>query len=127
MKLIEWSELSDGQLLLFGHCRRKRRLDPVGEVRGAIVFAHSGSDIGHKISKDHCLMFLLAVRAHPAGTRFLEAFQSCRLMKLGAMRRINASRLACPGRTSSLPALNPAKDCLINSSVVIRVTPSPSE
>ena len=51
MKLIEWSELSDGQLLLFGHCRRKRRLDPVGEVRGAIVFAHSGSDIGHKISK----------------------------------------------------------------------------
>ena len=91
MKLIEWSELSDGQLLLVGHCRRERRLNPVGEVRGAIVFAHSGGEIGHKISKDLCLRFLLGVRAHPAGTKFLEAFQSCLLMKLGAMRRINAS------------------------------------
>ena len=72
MELIEWSELSDGQLLLFGHCRRERRLDPVGEVRGAIVFAYSGSDIGHKISKDPCLMFPVAVRAHPAGTNFLK-------------------------------------------------------
>jgi hypothetical protein len=36
MELVEWSELSDGQLLIFGNCRRERRLDPVGEVRGAL-------------------------------------------------------------------------------------------
>ena len=31
---------------------------------------------------------------NPFGTNFLEAFQSCWLMKLGARRRINASCLA---------------------------------
>ena len=62
----------------------------------------------------------------PAGTNFLDAFQSCLLMKLGARRRINASCLACPGRISTAPAFNDTKDGFTNSSVVIRLTPLPS-
>ena len=50
MKLIEWSELSDGQRLTFGCDRGERRLDPVGEVRGAVVLAHLGGGIGHNVS-----------------------------------------------------------------------------
>ena len=37
------------------------------------------------------------------GTSFLEAFQSCLLMKLGARRRRNASCFDCPGRISTAP------------------------
>ena len=47
MELVEWSELIDGQRLTFGRDRRERRLDAVGEVRGAIVLAHFGGGIGH--------------------------------------------------------------------------------
>src|SRR5207244_5152586 len=59
----------------------------------------------------------------PTGTSFLDAFQSCLLMKLGANRRMNASCLACPGRISSAPASSDANDCFTNSSVVITLMP----
>src|SRR5437764_6184861 len=44
------------------------------------------------------------------GTSFLEAFQSCLLMKPGARRRMNASCFACPGRISRAPVLRDPLD-----------------
>src|SRR5438876_9788917 len=45
----------------------------------------------------------------PTGTSFLDAFQSCLLMKPGARRRIHASVFDCPGRISRAPAFSDAK------------------
>ena len=39
MELVEWSELRDGQRLIFGRDRRQCRLDAVGEAKGVIVFS----------------------------------------------------------------------------------------
>src|SRR6185295_13421111 len=64
--------------------------------------------------------------AASAGTRGLEAFHSWRLMKLGARRRMRASRLDCPGRISCLPARNAAMACFTSSSVVIVLIPASS-
>jgi hypothetical protein len=36
-------------LLILGHYRRKCRLNPVREVRDAIVFVHSGGGVGHNV------------------------------------------------------------------------------
>ncbi len=47
MELVERGELCDGQRLIFGRDCRERRLDPVDEIRGAIMVAHLGGDIGH--------------------------------------------------------------------------------
>src|SRR5262252_7414835 len=47
MELVEWSELRDGQRLIFGRDRRQCRLDAVGEAKGAIVFAYFDVCIGH--------------------------------------------------------------------------------
>src|SRR5215469_5675568 len=44
---VEWSELRDGQRLIFGRDRRQCRLDAVGEAKGAIVFAYFDVCIGH--------------------------------------------------------------------------------
>jgi len=47
-------------------------------------------------------------------------------MKSGANRRMNASCLACPANLED-PRLEGCKDCFTNSSVVIKVMPSPSQ
>jgi hypothetical protein len=43
--LVELSELSGGQLLIFGRYRRERRLDLAGEILGAILLAYFGSSV----------------------------------------------------------------------------------
>jgi len=58
------------------------------------------------------------------GTSFLDAFQSCLLMKLGARRRMKASCLDCPGRISRVPVFNNA--VIDDSKTVIITLASPT-